>query len=304
MPASARRRQGLHKPATDQWHLLPDRPDAETGRTDGRFRHRAQRAGARGGALGEPDVGADRTQSAGRTGQHRAEYRQHRGGGEVSASANPSDIFPTFLALNSNGAVNQGYLSGKYAPFKVTPSAAGISNTTNPTGQTRFENRFKLLNSLDDSLRTNAPNGAEMSDYNEFYIDAKQLMYNSEVNRYFGYHGGAEHANSAATATGNAMLVASQVLKADLGTRFIQITSNDGWDMHSNIYAANNLPARVKIIDDGLSALINDLKANGTLRQDADRDVRRIRPDGGPDHGAGAAATTGRSSSASSPAAA
>jgi Protein of unknown function (DUF1501) len=176
----------------------------------------------------------------------------------------PSDIFPTFLALNSNGAVNQGYLSGKYAPFKVTPSAAGISNTTNPTGQTRFENRFKLLNSLDSSLRTNAPNGMEMSDYNEFYIDAKQLMYNSEVNRYFGYTA-ARSTEFGNTATGNAMLVASQVLKADLGTRFIQITSNDGWDMHSNIYAANNLPARVKIIDDGLSALINDLKANGTF---------------------------------------
>ena len=146
-----------------------------------------------------------------------------------------SDIFPTFLALNSNGAVNQGYLSGKYAPFKVTPSAAGISNTTNPTGQTRFENRFKLLNSLDSSLRTNAPNGAEMSDYNEFYIDAKQLMYNPEVNRYFGYTA-ARSAEFGSTATGNAMLVASQVLKADLGTRFIQITSNDGWDMHSDIY--------------------------------------------------------------------
>ena len=122
--------------------------------TDWRFRHRAQRAGARRGALGEPDVGADRTQSAGGAGQYRAQYRQHRGGGEVSAQRKPSDIFPTFLALNSNGAVNQGYLSGKYAPFKVTPTTAGISNTTNATGQTRFENRFKLLNSLDGNLRT------------------------------------------------------------------------------------------------------------------------------------------------------
>ena len=100
------------------------------------------------------------------------------------------------------------------------------------------------------------------------------------------------------------MLVASQVLKANQGTRFIQITSNDGWDMHQNIYAANNLPAKAKIIDDGLSALINDLKANGTFRQDADRDVRRIRPNGGPAHGGRPAAITGRSSSLSSPAAA
>ena len=63
------------------------------------------------------------------------------------------------------------------------------------------------------------------------------------------------------------MLVASQVLKANLGTRFIQITSNDGWDMHSNIYAANNLPAKAKIIDEGLSALIDDLKANALFDQ-------------------------------------
>jgi hypothetical protein len=173
----------------------------------------------------------------------------------------------------------------------VTPSAAGISNTTNPTGQTRFENRFKLLNSLDSSLRTNAPNGAEMSDYNEFYIDAKQLMYNPEVNRYFGYTA-ARSAEFGSTATGNAMLVASQVLKADLGTRFIQITSNDGWDMHSNIYlpVANPLiQARAKIIDDGLSALINDLKANGTsagrCRGMASRpDHGSITAQGGRDH--------------------
>ena len=26
-----------------------------------------------------------------------------------------------------------------------------------------------------------------MSDYNEFYIDAKQLMYNPVVNQYFGF---------------------------------------------------------------------------------------------------------------------
>jgi hypothetical protein len=128
----------------------------------------------------------------------------------------PSDIFPTFLALNSNGGVNQGYLSGKYAPFKVTPSTTGIANTTSATGsQTRFESRFKLLNSLDANLRTDAPNGVPMSDYNEFYIDANELMYNPLVNQYFGYPA-SESTRYGGTSTGNAMLVASQVLKANL----------------------------------------------------------------------------------------
>ena len=183
---------------------------------------------------------------------------------EKFSQRKPSDIFPTFLALNSPGGVNQGYLSGKYAPFKVIPATTGISNTTSATGsQTRFESRFKLLNSLDASLRTDAPNGAPMSDYNEFYIDAKQLMYNPVVNQYFGYPA-SESTRYGATSTGNAMLVASQVLKANLGTRFIQITSNDGWDMHTNIYTGGgSIQVKAKIIDDGLSTLINDLKANG-----------------------------------------
>ena len=207
----------------------------------------------------------------------------------------PSDIFPTFLALNSNGAVNQGYLSGKYAPFKVTPNTGGISNTTNPTGQTRFENRFKLLNNLDGTLRTTAPNGTPMADYNEFYIDAKQLMYNPLVNQYFGFTAAdaARYAGgNGSTGTGNAMLVASQVLKANLGTRFIQITSNDGWDMHSSIYAGGgSIQTKIKIIDDGLSALINDLKANGLFDKtlivmygEFGRTVGPITAQGGRDH--------------------
>ena len=187
---------------------------------------------------------------------------------ERYAQRKPSDIFPTFLALNSNGGVTQGYLSGKYAPFKVTPSTAGIANTTSATGsQNRFESRFTLLNSLDANLRTNAPNGVPMSDYNEFYIDAKELMYNPVVNQYFGYPT-SESTRYGGTSTGNAMLVASQVLKANLGTRFIQITSNDGWDMHTNIYTGNgSIQNKAKIIDDGLSTLIGDLKANGLFDQ-------------------------------------
>jgi hypothetical protein len=204
----------------------------------------------------------------------------------------PSDIFPTFLALNSPGGVNQGYLSGKYAPFKVIPATAGISNTTSATGsQTRFESRFKLLNSLDANLRTNAPNGAPMSDYNEFYIDANQLMYNPLVNQYFGYPT-SESTRYGGTSTGNAMLVASQVLKANLGTRFIQITSNDGWDMHTNIYTGGgSIQVKAKIIDDGLSTLINDLKANGLFDQtlivmygEFGRTVGPITAAGGRDH--------------------
>ena len=77
---------GLHKPATVNGIYFPTGLMPKLATLTGDFAiARSVRAHAR-GAFGEPDVGADRTQSAGGAGQHRAEYRQHRGGGEVRAA--------------------------------------------------------------------------------------------------------------------------------------------------------------------------------------------------------------------------
>src|SRR6185369_6485940 len=67
------------------------------------------------------------------------------------------------------------------------------------------------------------------------------------------------------TSLGNACLVATQVLKKDQGTRFIQITSGENWDNHSSIYTPQALPANGKILDNAVSALLSDLKISGLL---------------------------------------
>ncbi|PWU02998.1 MAG: hypothetical protein C5B51_19840 [Terriglobia bacterium] len=185
---------------------------------------------------------------------------------EKENSRLPGQIFPTFLALNSGAGVGGGYLPAVYAPFKVAPNAGGIANTTNPDGQARFGNRWNLLHTLDDNLRVNSPNGKSMGDYNDFYSSAQELMYNPAVRQAFSFTS-TDSARYGNTTLGNSCLVALQVLKANQGTRFIQITSNDGWDMHQNIYAANQLPAKGKILDTAVSNLLADLKANGLLSQ-------------------------------------
>jgi hypothetical protein len=175
----------------------------------------------------------------------------------------PGQVFPTFLALNSAGAAGSGYLSAQYGPFKVTPSTRGIANTTNQDGQAVMDTRWNLLHQLDDPLRVSSPLGKPPQDYDNFYQAARGLMYNPVVNQAFGY-AAADSQRYGNTAFGNACLVASQVLKADQGTRFIQITQG-GWDMHQNIYAPTQLPALGKLLDDGLSTLLADLKSNGLL---------------------------------------
>ena len=185
---------------------------------------------------------------------------------EKDSERKPGQIFPTFLALNSAGAVGSGYFPAMYAPFRVAPTNAGIAYTTNPDGQARFNTRWNLMHSLDDALRVNSPDGRAMSDYNDFYEAGQGLMYNPVVNQAFGFTA-TDSARFGSTGLGNACLVATQVLKAQQGTRFIQITSNDGWDMHSNIYAAGQLPAKGRILDNAVSALLGDLKANALLDQ-------------------------------------
>lgn len=180
---------------------------------------------------------------------------------EKQAERNPNQVFPTFLALNSSGAIGPGYMPAVYAPFKVAPSTAGIKNTTNADGEARFAQRWSLLHHLDDPLRVDSPDGKAMSDYDEFYSAAKGLMYNPTVTKAFTFTA-ADSMRYGNTTFGNSCLVAKQVIAAGQGTRFVQITQG-GWDMHQNIYSAANLPSLTKLLDDGLSALMDDLKASG-----------------------------------------
>jgi hypothetical protein len=180
-----------------------------------------------------------------------------------------SQIFPTFLALNSDGAIGSGYLPATYEPFKMAPSAAGLPNTTNPDGATRLTAKYDLLQGLDNPLRVNSPYGDAMNDYGAFYQAARGLMYNPAVDKAFRYST-ADSARYGNTAFGNALLTAKQVLEANMGTRYIQV-SLGGWDMHNNIYTTqagqNSIFSLGKVVDDAVSTLLADLKSNGQLKE-------------------------------------
>lgn len=180
---------------------------------------------------------------------------------EFESQRTPSQVFPTFLALNANAAAGPGYMPASYSPFKVTPATTGLRNTTNADGQARFDLRWDLLHHLDEENRQTAPKGDAMADYDQFYTAAKGLMYNSVVTKAFSFTT-ADAAPYGATGFGNACLMAKQVLAANQGTRYIEIMLG-GWDMHTNIYAANQLPTLTSTLDRGLGQLIIDLKAAG-----------------------------------------
>lgn len=185
----------------------------------------------------------------------------------------PGSVFPAFLALNSNACAGAGYFAAEYAPFKVTPSTRGLPNTANPNDPTgasggRFSQMYAGLHTLDDPLRVNSPYGKPMDDYEAFYEQARLMMYNPTVKSAFSFSS-ADSANYGNSGFGNACLVAKQVLAANQGTRFVQI-SFGSWDFHQDIYGQSNpngpnMYTLGKQLDAGYAALIADLRSSGLL---------------------------------------
>ncbi|MDE3164331.1 MAG: DUF1501 domain-containing protein [Acidobacteriota bacterium] len=182
-------------------------------------------------------------------------------------------VFPAFLALNSNACAGAGYFAAQYAPFKVTPSTAGLPNTTNPNDPTgasggRFAQMYQGLHALDDPLRIDSPYGKPLDDYEAFYEQAKLMMYNPVVKSAFSF-AATDSTRYGSSGFGNACLVAKQVLEANQGTRFVQI-SFGSWDFHQDIYGQTNpkgpnMYTLGKQLDAGYAALVGDLKSSGLL---------------------------------------
>ena len=213
---------------------------------------------------------------------------------ETAGQRLPNQVYPAFLALNSPGGADNGYFPATYAPFKVVPSANGIPNTSNPLGQPRYEQLYSRLHQIDDPIRVNSPLGTTVQDYDEFYQSANLLMYNPDVQKGFTFST-ADSMRYGNSGFGNACLIAKQVLAANQGTRFIQITLGS-WDMHQDIYGAqnpkgNNLFTMCPQLDNGMGALLSDLEANGMLSStlvvlagEFGRTVGPVTPAGGRDH--------------------
>jgi hypothetical protein len=183
---------------------------------------------------------------------------------EKDKERTPDQKFPTFLALNGGRIPGAGYMPASKAPFKVMPGRGGIDNTKSAARQDRFTRRWNLMHSIDDTLRTSSPYGKAMEDYADFYSAAQGLTYNSVVDDAFSFSA-VDSARYGGTTTGNSCLIAYQVLKAQQGTRFIQVSAGDNWDMHYSIYtqAVGGLPIAGKNLDNAVSALISDLKSSG-----------------------------------------
>lgn len=179
-------------------------------------------------------------------------------GSVVSLELSRKDaVLPTFMALNGNPRASAGFLPVAHAPFLLT-AGGGLPNTTHPDGSERFSTRTSLLK---ESEAEATALGASPEEIEDWKARSQLLMYNSRVDRIFNLDE-SERALYGSSPVGNACLVARNLFRANLGTRFIQITYGS-WDHHANVYT--QLPPMAGLLDAGLGRLLVDLKADGLL---------------------------------------
>lgn len=185
---------------------------------------------------------------------------------EFESKRTANQKLPGFISLNTGGnVVGAGYFNGLYSPFDVTAAPTGLGSLANPDGQTKFEARYAALNAIDSKLRTNSLIGDDATTMGSFYERGKSMMYDPAVDAVFKFTTD-EQQRYGDSAFGNSCIVARNAVKADQGTRFIQIQMG-GWDHHQDIYAkaltdnqtVPGLYNQCTMLDDGLSALLTDL---------------------------------------------
>jgi uncharacterized protein (DUF1501 family) len=217
---------------------------------------------------------------------------------ELEKQRAPNQKMPAFLALNGGGSLaGAGYLPGRYAPFDVAPNAAGIANLANPDGEAALTMRYNMLGVADFQHRSlPSEYGTKVEEMADFYASARSMMYDAAISAAFRFSA-ADDTRFGATAFGRACITARNVLAANIGTRYVQLTLG-GWDNHQNIYTnPGNIRPPARSLDIGLANLLADLaslpgSAGGTLLSETlvvvkgefGRTLGNITPQQGRDH--------------------
>jgi hypothetical protein len=197
---------------------------------------------------------------------------------------------PAFISLNASDGPGSGYFPPDDAPFYLSPNGGGMPNSANPNGLPVFDRRYLMKQDIDAELETFPDLGPAPQEAYQNNLSARRMMYSDSVTKVFNFDTTTRNAYGN-TSFGNACITARNLFRGNLGTRFVQI-SFGSWDHHVGIYTPNaNLQSMARQFDNGLGALIADLKQDGTLDQtlivavgEFGRTVGPLNQNGGRDH--------------------
>lgn len=197
---------------------------------------------------------------------------------------------PNSVAIGVGGNFpGAGFFGPALAPLPIGDPDKGVQNAEFHEGvdEKQFKKRLELMETFDDSF-TRKFKTDEVQAYSQFYDETLKLMDSDDLEVFKlanepNYQEKVQ--NYGNNRIGKGAMLAKRLVSS--GIRFVEVSSG-GWDMHNDLW--NAIPDRAGSLDKALSALIDDLKAEGlfestliALGTEFGR-TPRINANGGRDH--------------------
>jgi len=181
---------------------------------------------------------------------------------EWASHRRDSDTMPPYVALNVTqsqaGLLRSGFLPATYSPFHIDTATGLNAYTMTEDSRTEFQRRWRLLQSFDARLRNDSSLAAKAyRDYHNYYEGAVSMMSDNRAAKVFAIDP-VDRERYGKTITGDAAIIARNLVEADAGTHFIFLQQY-GWDHHKDIYDRKNLYQHSWELDPALASLIEDL---------------------------------------------
>lgn len=183
--------------------------------------------------------------------------------------SDPNFELPTFVAVdggvdgnNAGGAFRSvsAHLGAKHAPLLVPDPTKGVANLKPAIGLTEFDERAALLDKAEKEFQDRYGSGAGET-HRTIYQRAVRLLHSNRA-KAFEVDQEPEKTREAygSSQFGKGCLLARRLV--EVGVPFVEVTLG-GWDDHGG--AAKPIAKRSPYMDQGMSALLSDLKDRGLL---------------------------------------
>lgn len=157
-----------------------------------------------------------------------------------------------------------GFLEPAYTPIPIADPNVGLENTKTPKYLTEqaFDKRMDLINRFDAGFRKKYPQ-KQVEAYTEYYQQADKLLHSDDIKAFdLAQEKDAVRDKYGRDRFGQGCLLARRLVEHNV--RYIEVVL-DGWDMHVDIYQNDKLPEVAGKLDQGVAALLGDLKDRGLL---------------------------------------
>jgi uncharacterized protein (DUF1501 family) len=185
----------------------------------------------------------------------------HPGFGSIVANELGQANFdlPQFVCIQGQ-SVGASFLGVPYEPFVINDPNRSPDNLAAPVPSTRLERRLGLLRELESPF-ARAGAADQVKDHQALYAQSAHLVLSPRV-KAFDLHAEPEKVRAAygKSSFGQGCLMARRLIEA--GVPFVEVQSS-GWDTHGNELAT--LKGLIPPVDQGMAALVADLKARGLL---------------------------------------